>query len=321
MVGECLACNIGVLETQKRIRCTKCNGLYHTECISSNSEQIGRINWVCPACAAGTRKGGDNTNTCIRVPLRIETSPSTSSIINNQTDCSTILSELKSFRSEMHSRLNSQKEKFDAFSNGLNCLQTELADMRKSFQSLQNDLDSVIECSNNIKESNNRNTEVLNDTVNSIGVIQSQIKEHNDSLDFISKKIEALQVESSSHSYIISDLKNDSSTFDHNFKSLLSKVMQLERISRSHNIEIQAVPERKNENLNTIIKKIFDKISVSLPDDVVISCNRVAKRTVSDRPRTIVVTLMTLKHRDLILSAVHRYNKANPKDMLCSLVL
>ncbi|VVD06109.1 unnamed protein product [Leptidea sinapis] len=221
----------------------------------------------------------------------------------------------------MHSRLTSQEEKFDAFSNGLNSLQTELADMRKSFQSLRTDLDSVIECSNNIKESNNRNTEVLNDTVNSIGVIQSQIKEHNDSLDFFSKKIEALQVESSSHSYIISDLKNDSSTFDHNFKSLLSKVMQLERISRSHNIEIQAVPERKNENLNTIIKKIFDKISVSLPDDVVISCNRVAKRTVSDRPRTIVVTLMTPKHRDLILSAVHRYNKANPKDMLCSLDL
>lgn len=87
----------------------------------------------------------------------------------------------------------------------------------------------------------------------------------------------------------------------------------IDKISRNCNIEIQAVPERKAENVLAVLRNLCDLVKVSVEDSSISACRRVAKlNNASKRPRNIVVTFSTPRIRDLVLSAVHRYNKSHP---------
>ncbi|XP_069360038.1 uncharacterized protein [Maniola hyperantus] len=113
------------------------------------------------------------------------------------------------------------------------------------------------------------------------------------------------------------------SSFDNKQLAYLqSKVNMLESISRSYNVEIQSVPERKNENILGIVKNLFDKLSLQFSEDSVSFCSRVPKmNNNSNRPRNIVLTLQSPRQRDYVISAVHRYNKLHSADMLNSVDL
>ncbi|VVC89993.1 unnamed protein product, partial [Leptidea sinapis] len=52
MTTECNVCKINVLVTQKRIKCVKCQSLYHFECIvpSGSKSPVTRGQWICPTC-------------------------------------------------------------------------------------------------------------------------------------------------------------------------------------------------------------------------------------------------------------------------------
>lgn len=217
----------------------------------------------------------------------------------------------------MHLSFAKQDEKLDAFSSALEVLQSEFGNMKTCFNSLRTDLDSLIDSSHNLHETNTRNAEVLKETIDSLNVLENVVKEYSNSSDLLSGKIDAMQSDYASCKSVISDLKSNSVVYENNLKALQNKVLRLERISRSYNIELQAIPERKGENLLDIVKALLEKINVSFSDDIIISCSRVGRRKHnSNRPRNVVVTLTSAKLRDTILSAVHRYNKANPTDML-----
>ncbi|KAL0832996.1 hypothetical protein ABMA28_001119 [Loxostege sticticalis] len=88
------------------------------------------------------------------------------------------------------------------------------------------------------------------------------------------------------------------------------------------NIEIQAVPEQKNENVLGLLKKLCDVIKLPLDDGKISACRRVAKHNAtSSRPRNIVVTFASPRIRDMVLSASHRYLKAHPGRGLTSIDL
>ncbi|XP_052753355.1 uncharacterized protein LOC128201195 [Galleria mellonella] len=93
----------------------------------------------------------------------------------------------------------------------------------------------------------------------------------------------------------------------------------MEKISRSCNLEIQAVPENLNENLISLLKKLCETIKVPLEDIQIQACRRVAKMNRSSkRPRNILVTVSSPRLRDTILSSYMRYNKAHAKEPLNS---
>ncbi|KAL0851711.1 hypothetical protein ABMA28_000033 [Loxostege sticticalis] len=96
------------------------------------------------------------------------------------------------------------------------------------------------------------------------------------------------------------------------------RIKQLET-SRACNIELQAVPEAKNENLLTLFKKLCSVINIPMDDTSIRCIHRVAKMDqTSKRPRNILVSLSSSYQRDQILSAAHRFNKLHRNDLLGS---
>ncbi|CAG9788942.1 unnamed protein product [Diatraea saccharalis] len=95
----------------------------------------------------------------------------------------------------------------------------------------------------------------------------------------------------------------------------------MENMSRSHNVELQAVPESRSENIMTIFKKFCNTIGMTIDDTQITACRRVAKMNEkSKRPRNILETLSSPRLRDTILSLTRRFNKSakDPSNMLNS---
>ncbi|KOB52155.1 Zinc finger DNA binding protein [Operophtera brumata] len=117
----------------------------------------------------------------------------------------------------------------------------------------------------------------------------------------------------------IEELESESIRVQRELTSLNNRLSAVEKISRDHNVEIQGVPESRSENLLGIFKSLCTAVSTPIADNDIRGFRRVAKiDPTSDRPRNIIITLSSPRLRDLLLSAVHRYNKSNAKDMLSS---
>jgi hypothetical protein len=117
----------------------------------------------------------------------------------------------------------------------------------------------------------------------------------------------------------ISLLETDKAKLQSEISDMQRRLVTLEKSSRSRNIEIQCVPDRRNENIVAIFKNICDVIGVKVDDHSVYAVRRVAKLNPnSSRPRNIIATFPSERHRDDILSAFKRYNKQHPADPLNS---
>lgn len=127
-------------------------------------------------------------------------------------------------------------------------------------------------------------------------------------LELANNRIKALETERSG-------LQSDVAAMDR-------RLVIIEKTSRSHNLEIHMVPEKRNENVQNIIKKLYETVDVTLEASNISAIRRVAKLDPkSDRPRNILVTLQSERLRDNLLSAVRRYNRANRSNTLNSLHL
>lgn len=154
----------------------------------------------------------------------------------------------------------------------------------------------------------------------SIEVVKEEILNLQKSFNFLSSEYDDLKKDNSEQKQLVLDLKRDNSTLTKKYNDMAVKLQSIEQISRSYNIEVQGVPEKKEENVVGIVKKIYEVTTGEMmPDETIMSCRRVAKMDpTSPRPRNILLTLPSPRHRDSMLSAVHRFNKANPSDKLNS---
>jgi uncharacterized protein YoxC len=100
-------------------------------------------------------------------------------------------------------------------------------------------------------------------------------------------------------------------------QKLNNELNSLHQSLRESNIEMNGVPENKNENILTIVQQCARAVSHKILETDVLKCTRVAKRDKDDkRPRAIVVKFRSAMCRDQIYSAITRFNKANPLDKL-----
>lgn len=112
---------------------------------------------------------------------------------------------------------------------------------------------------------------------------------------------------------IIRTLEIEQSAMRADLNNLNKRFDTMEKISRDHNLELQEIPESRNENVLTIFKNICHALDTPILDTEIRACRRVAKlNAASSRPRNIIVNLTSPRLRDNILSAVHRFNKQNP---------
>ncbi|CAK1592742.1 unnamed protein product [Parnassius mnemosyne] len=148
-------------------------------------------------------------------------------------------------------------------------------------------------------------------------------QEFTETTDFLQSENKDIKASLSVVETHISELEKENCNYLKNITYLQNRLESMEKVSRSHNVEIQAVPEKRNENVLAIVKNLYKIISLQINDDEISACRRVAKlpSTSASRPRNILVSLPTIRHRDNLISAVKRFNKANPKERISSVHL
>nr|XP_034831601.1 uncharacterized protein LOC117988556 [Maniola hyperantus] len=149
--------------------------------------------------------------------------------------------------------------------------------------------------------------------------IQSLKDDFSCTTDFICAEQKTLKDALDNKTKLICDLEAENTQLRNEVQKINSRLTSMEKISRSHNLELQAVPETKNENVVSLFNKLCEIVNVPLDPLHIHACRRIAKHNPSsNRPRTILVTLSSSLLRDKIISAVHRFNKKDPKETLNS---
>ncbi|XP_063830263.1 uncharacterized protein LOC135079542 [Ostrinia nubilalis] len=144
-----------------------------------------------------------------------------------------------------------------------------------------------------------------------MGKMVNELKEEfTKTTDFIMEEVKSLKSTIAQKDTVIKSLQSEQTVLKDELHKIRSRVSVMEKLSRDRNVELQAVPENRNENVVSMVKSLCEAIELPISDSDIHACRRVAKMdTTSKRPRNIVVTLTSPRLRDSLISAVHRYNK------------
>ncbi|CAK1584203.1 unnamed protein product [Parnassius mnemosyne] len=138
-----------------------------------------------------------------------------------------------------------------------------------------------------------------------------------ESLTFINDQYEGIKKENVASKLKITCLEKENEELKGTVHALAQRVNQIEQHSRQCNLELQNVPESRNENLITMITKLGKVIGSSLKENDILNCTRTAKiNRESRRPRSIIVHLASPRIRDEMLAMTSKYNKANSDNKL-----
>lgn len=275
------------------MKCRLCVGKYHYECLRLTKSQFSsftpvyRSSWICPECTNVTRR---NRST--------ESSP-----VRPSTPCST-METCEVAHDDVRSLCASPSPETPVTMDKISCLLDQklniaLSNFMTQFRAaLADDIKASIR------------TEVLSQ-------FQTIKEEFSTTTDFICAEQQMLKEQIHDKEKSIKKLESENNRLQTELHQLSSRLSSVEKISRSCNVEVQAVPEANNENTINLFKKICDIVNLSISESNVLACRRVAKmNTSSSRPRNVLVSLASPRLRDEVLSAVHRYNKSHPTDTI-----
>ncbi|XP_046972884.1 uncharacterized protein LOC124539630 [Vanessa cardui] len=140
-----------------------------------------------------------------------------------------------------------------------------------------------------------------------------------ESMTFIYSQFEEIKAVVEEKSAIINDLRKENTHLQESVKDLTTRLNIVESHMRECNVEISGIPEHKAENLVKTMVKLGQAVKSPLTEDDVHYVTRVAKLNKNAvKPRSVIVKLRTIKHRDTLLAAVAQFNKKNPEDKLSS---
>ncbi|CAK1549331.1 unnamed protein product [Leptosia nina] len=311
----CKACNCAV-SINEILKCSHCAEIFHHGCVNITPKKYkkflasGARQWICPICDIKYKYlKGDNTPVRSQVtriqlsadqtesntpsgspplpPARLDVS--TMSIEDSHVvDISCNQQDVISF--DKFSALIDQKLEGIKYSL-INEIETRLHTIKSSLMSditskMKDECASVTQA---LKDDLNRTTEYL------VG----EQKDLRKALETAEERIVALEKD-----------KLESESL---FKNMRRQMDALDKASRSRNLEIQCIPQKRNENLIFIFKSLCDLIGHPMSEGDISSIKRVASLNPnSERPRNIIVSLPSTRHRDSIISAFKNYNKKNP---------
>lgn len=215
-----------------------------------------------------------------------------------------------------------RKQPESVFTDNLNALASELRSTLKSFRS---NVDSSLAAINSsiagmksdLELLTKHSTEIRND-INVLRAEQEAFKRQMIALNGMNKdltqRIDSLEDSLQFTSNQCNDVMKKFSTLEGCFTSaertdslvaeLEAKIDTLEQQARACNIEVCNVPEKRSENLITLIASIGEKIKFPINQNDIISIHRVPQKTLNkDRPKNIVVRFSSVPFRDNVLSA------------------
>lgn len=149
--------------------------------------------------------------------------------------------------------------------------------------------------------------------------LKNEIENVRSSMDFMNEKFEDAMRGQATLAKEMEEIKTQNEILKGTVNLLNTKLNLLEQNSRMNNVEVQCVPESKNENLNTIIIQIAKTVGCSLTEENITHCTRVAKNDKTNtRPRAIIAQLSSIRLRDSFLAAAITFNKLNKENKLNS---
>lgn len=292
---QCCGCKHKI-ERGDRLSCINCKGSYHYQCLNITSadfrEKGNHLNstWQCHVCVNKNRRQRNEFT-----PIRSSAMSCDGSVDNSKVPLHQTESPGGSNFSAMDK--DNVKISFDDFSK---LLDSKLKTIEESLtRNIRNSIKEEFNCAiEKLKQEFTQTTDFLS---------AEQVDLRND-IKIMNDKIKSLETENIK---ITKDLLIVS-----------GRLRNLEKCSRSCNVEIQSVPEGKQENLLNVMKKLCYEIGANLVEKDICSVRRVAKMNPSaKRPRNILVTLASERQRDDIITAFKRYNKLHSPDFLNSMHL
>lgn len=258
----------------KYIKCTKCSHAYHLACLATGNVDAAALNapaWTCPTCINSILKGGNNDDTPVRFNPNVTLRPSKRQALQSPPSNTSVES--------------TSDEQFE-------CL------VRKTLKGEMDGLVSRMESS------------IRKMFVAEFRIIKDEMREIKESMSYMNDKFEEVLRQQAEVRSEVRDIQAQNDILKSTVKDLNARLNTIEQYARSNNIEIQCVPEKKNENVLNIITKIGEVINCTITPDNVSHCTRVAKlNPSSSRPRAIVAQFNNVKTRDLFMAAAINFNK------------
>ncbi|XP_045453478.1 uncharacterized protein LOC123662719 [Melitaea cinxia] len=148
---------------------------------------------------------------------------------------------------------------------------------------------------------------LLNKEINSV---RTEIEQLKDSVIHMSAQYDDILKEHSEAKQRIRELTDDNIKMSTVIRDMSVRINTLEQNARANNIELQCVPQRKDENLMSLVKHLGKTIDCDINEENVLNCTRVMKfNGNNNRPKSIVVQFNTQRLRDTFLAACINFNK------------
>lgn len=308
---NCLGCN-NKINPPDLLRCVACKGSYHYLCLNfsasfykTNAKELRRT-WRCDACTNVTRRTR-NDDTPIGSPYRLPGATAVAAAVSSAPPAAPLQINM----SCDESLINNSALSLESVNERDNINTEATITMQQFSRLIDTKLDSIratltLEIQEKIKTEMKYVTETLT-------------RDFTETTDFLSSEQSDIKCELKLARETVAKLEAANQKLQSDIENIELRLQQTEKLSRSCNLEIQCIPERRNENLANLVKKLCGIINVPITDREIRSCRRVAKlNPSSNRPRNVLVTLPSERYRDEIISGVRRYNKSNPKDLLSS---
>lgn len=288
---KCAGC-LTLILSKEFMNCNVCKLKYDIVCANIPDKRFQSMNndekssWACPECRSKQPKT-DNKNTPARPACRqLNISSNQPKAITPDYSCANVTMRKKRSNSPTH-------EKY--------VTEDTLRDIMK--QELTVTIKMIIK-------------ELVADQLNNIN---QRLESFHDSLTFINVQFEDFKNRLEEKDSIITKLQDQNNHLQSNVSELTTRLGVVEQHMRENNIEINGIPEYKNENLANTLINLSKTIGSPVNDNDILQVTRIAKLNKdSDRPRSVVAKLQSPRQRDTLLAAVINFNKKNPQDKLSS---
>ena len=262
---------------EKYLICSTCGKSYHYSCISIEEPPNNINSWKCPTCMSSIPKVGRSDSTPIR-NVSMNRGPKRQAMGSpSPPPPPASSSDIEGIRSVIKGII---REEFGELLVKMN--KTIIGTINKELEPLKSEMQAI-----------------------------------RDSLSFINTKFEDIKKEQETSKESVKNLELDNLELKATVKDISERLVNLEQQSRSNNLEVQCVPENKNENVYTIITQLARVVKCDIEHKDISHCTRIAKTNPSSaRPRSIIVQLASPRLRDQLLAATIKYNQSNPQEKL-----